>query len=98
MIFFSNSTSQCVNVFCFRLLLLLSVYFIIFFHRFFLGTAFDFCQNTGPFNVTGHPALSINAGFNDGLPVGMMIVGRKFDETTVLNVAYAYEKIRDAKE
>ncbi|XP_020628361.1 uncharacterized protein LOC110065551 isoform X2 [Orbicella faveolata] len=62
------------------------------------GTAFDFCQNTGPFNVTGHPALSINAGFNDGLPVGMMIVGRKFDEATVLNVAYAYEKIRDAKE
>ncbi|XP_078377394.1 urethanase-like [Oculina patagonica] len=59
------------------------------------GTAFDFCQNTGPFNVTGHPALSINAGFSDGLPVGMMIVGRKFDEATVLNVAYAYERIRD---
>nr|XP_058941034.1 amidase-like [Pocillopora verrucosa] len=61
------------------------------------GTAFDFCQNTGPFNVTGHPALSINAGFSDGLPVGMMIVGRKFDEATVLNVAYAYEKMRDSK-
>ena len=45
--------------------------------------------------MTGHPALSINAGFSDGLPVGMMIVGRKFDEATVLNVAYAYEKIRD---
>ena len=61
---------------------------------FFPGTAFDFCQNTGPFNVTGHPALSINAGFSDGLPVGMMIVGKKFDEPTVLNVAFAYEKIR----
>jgi len=72
--------------------------FQFFFHRLFPGTAFDFCQNTGPFNVTGHPALSINAGFCDGLPVGMMIVGRKFDEATVLNVAYAYEKIRDAKE
>ena len=48
-------------------------------------------------NVTGHPALSINAGFSDGLPVGMMIVGRKFDEVTVLNVAFAYEKIRDTK-
>ena len=55
-------------------------------------------RNTAPFNVTGHPALSINAGFSNGLPVGMMIVGRKFDEATVLNVAYAYEKIRDAKE
>ena len=48
-----------------------------------------------PFNVSGHPALTINAGFSDGLPVGMMIVGRKFDEATVLNVAYAYETIRD---
>ena len=54
--------------------------------------------NCPPFNVTGHPALSINAGFSDGLPVGVMIVGRKFDEATVLNVAYAYEKIRDAKD
>ena len=54
--------------------------------------------NTSPTNVTGHPALSINAGFIDGLPVGMMIVGKKFDEVTVLNVAFAYEKIRDAGE
>ena len=52
--------------------------------------------NTGAFNVTGHPALSINAGFSDGLPVGMMIVGRQFDDATVLNAAYAHEKIRDA--
>ena len=51
--------------------------------------------NTSPTNVTEHPALSINAGFSDGLPVGMMIVGRKLDEATILNVAHAYEKIRD---
>ena len=57
--------------------------------------AYDNSKNTAAFNVTGHPALSINAGFSEGLPVGMMIVGRKFDEATVLNVAYAYEKIRD---
>ena len=49
--------------------------------------------STSSFNVAGHPALTINAGFRDG----MMIVGRKFDEATVLNVAYAYEKIRDSK-
>jgi len=64
----------------------------------YLEKAFEMVVNCSPFNVTGHPALSINAGFSDGLPVGMMIVGRKFDEVTVLNVAYAYEKIRDAKE
>jgi len=64
----------------------------------YLVKAFESIPNTSPFDVTGHPALSINAGFSDGLPVGMMIVGRKFDEGTVLNVAYAYEKIRDVKE
>ncbi|XP_061179044.1 amidase-like [Saccostrea echinata] len=52
-------------------------------------------RNTAPFNATGHPALSINAGFSEGLPCGMMIVGKMFDETTVLQVARAYEKIRD---
>ncbi|XP_078377396.1 amidase-like isoform X2 [Oculina patagonica] len=62
----------------------------------YLERAFESVVNCSPTNVTGHPALSINAGFSDGLPVGMMIVGRKFDEATVLNVAYAYEKIRDA--
>ncbi|XP_067683833.1 amidase-like [Haliotis asinina] len=51
--------------------------------------------NTASFNSTGHPALSINAGFSEGLPVGMQIVGRHFDETTVLQVARSYEKIRD---
>ena len=61
----------------------------------YLGNAFDFCENTAPFNVTGHPALTINAGFSDGLPVGMMVVGRKFEEATVLNVAFAHERLRD---
>ena len=62
----------------------------------YLERAFESVVNCSPTTVTGHPALSINAGFSDGLPVGMMIVGGKFDEATVLNVAYAYEKIRDA--
>ncbi|CAH1265688.1 QRSL1 [Branchiostoma lanceolatum] len=64
----------------------------------------EFCQpgskvvaNTCPFNLTGHPAISINAGFSQGLPVGMMIVGRHFDDATVLKVAHAYEKIRDSR-
>ena len=51
--------------------------------------------NTVPYNVTGNPALTINTGFSDGLPVGMMMVGRKFDESSLLKVAYAYEKLRD---
>ena len=51
--------------------------------------------NTAVFNSTGHPVLSINAGFSQGLPVGMSIVGKFFDEATVLKVAYAFEKLRD---
>ncbi len=46
-------------------------------------------------DLTGHPALSINAGFLDNLPVGMMIVGKHFDDSTVLRVAKAFETIRD---
>ena len=62
----------------------------------YITSAFEMIPNTSPFNVSGHPAVTINAGFSAGLPVGMMIVGRRFDEATVLNVAYAWEKIRDA--
>ena len=51
--------------------------------------------NTSPFNSTGHPALSINAGYSEGLPVGMMIIGKHFDETSVLQTAYAFEKLGD---
>jgi aspartyl-tRNA(Asn)/glutamyl-tRNA(Gln) amidotransferase subunit A len=48
---------------------------------------------TTPFNVTGLPAISVPCGFTSaGLPVGLQIVGRPFDEATVLRVAHAYEQ------
>ena len=48
---------------------------------------------THPFNVTGHPAISICNGFsNDGLPLGLQIAGRYFDEARVLGAADAYER------
>ena len=48
---------------------------------------------TSPFNLAGVPALSINCGFtSDNLPVGLQLVGRPFDEPTVLRAAYAYEQ------
>ncbi|GAB3008142.1 amidase [Mycobacterium bourgelatii] len=49
--------------------------------------------NTAPLNVTGHPAISVPAGLVDGLPAGMMIVGKRFDDATVLNVAHAFESL-----
>ena len=48
---------------------------------------------TAPFNATGLPALSLPCGFTEaGLPVGLQIVGRPFDEVTVLRVGHAYEQ------
>jgi aspartyl-tRNA(Asn)/glutamyl-tRNA(Gln) amidotransferase subunit A len=48
---------------------------------------------TAPFNVTGLPAISVPAGFaRNGLPVGLQVAGKPFDEATVLRVAHAYEQ------
>jgi Asp-tRNA(Asn)/Glu-tRNA(Gln) amidotransferase A subunit family amidase len=43
-------------------------------------------------NLTGHPALALKAGFNDGAPVELMVTGRLYDEATVLRVALAFER------
>ena len=46
-----------------------------------------------PFNLTGAPALVVCNGYTaSGLPLGMQITGRPFDEATVLNTGHAYEK------
>jgi amidase len=47
--------------------------------------------NTAPFDVTGHPATSVPAGLAGGLPAGLMIVGRHFDDATCLRAARAFE-------
>jgi amidase len=52
-------------------------------------------RNTSPFNVTGHPAISIPCGMEDGRPIGMMLVGRHFDEATLYRAAAAFERSGD---
>jgi aspartyl-tRNA(Asn)/glutamyl-tRNA(Gln) amidotransferase subunit A len=48
---------------------------------------------TSPFNLANTPALSINCGFtSEGLPVGLQIAGRPFDETKLFQAAHAYEQ------
>jgi len=48
---------------------------------------------TYPFNITGQPAASVPCGWtDDGLPVGLQIVGRRFDDVTVLRAAFAFEQ------
>jgi len=44
-----------------------------------------------PANLSGLPALSVPCGFHAGLPLGLQIIGRPFDERTVLRVGHAYE-------
>ncbi len=50
----------------------------------------DVC--TLPINIAGLPAISIPAGFADGLPIGMQIIGKPFSEETILKIAYAYQQ------
>jgi aspartyl-tRNA(Asn)/glutamyl-tRNA(Gln) amidotransferase subunit A len=53
----------------------------------------DVC--TLPINIAGVPGISIPAGFSDGLPIGMQVIGKPFGEETILRVAYAYEQATD---
>jgi len=48
---------------------------------------------TAPFNITGQPAISLPCGFDpQGLPIGLQIIGRPWEEETVLRAAHAYEQ------
>jgi amidase len=49
--------------------------------------------NNCPFNVTGHPVMTVPCGLSAGLPVGMMLVGRRGEDATVLRAAHAFEQI-----
>jgi aspartyl-tRNA(Asn)/glutamyl-tRNA(Gln) amidotransferase subunit A len=51
---------------------------------------------TRPFNFSGHPACSVPCGFTQGgLPIGMQLVGRPFDEATVMRAGDAYQRLTD---
>jgi amidase len=58
----------------------------------YIARALEMIGNTAPLDVTGHPATSVPAGLVDGLPTGLMIVGRHFDDGTCLRVAHAFEQ------
>lgn len=59
----------------------------------FNAESLDLCLRTMPFNVTGHPAVSLPAGATaDGLPLGLELIGAKWREGDLYSVAERYEK------
>ncbi len=61
----------------------------------YITLALNMQHNTCPIDVSGHPAFTVPCGKVDGLPIGMMLVGRHFDEATLISAAQAFEKSGD---
>jgi amidase len=59
----------------------------------YITRALEMIVNTAPIDVSGHPATTVPAGLVDGLPAGLMIIGKRFDDATCLRVAHAYERL-----
>ena len=61
-----------------------------------VGITAALTQYTRPYNITGFPAISVPCGFSEeGLPIGLQLAGRPFDELTVLRAAHAYEQVTE---
>src|SRR5216117_2829938 len=57
----------------------------------YVARALEMISNTCPFDVTGHPATTVPAGMSAGLPVGIMLIGRHWEDGTVLRAADAFQ-------
>ncbi len=61
-----------------------------------VGTTGALTQYTRPYNISGTPAISVPCGFSEaGMPIGLQLAGKPFDELTVLRAAHAYEQTTD---
>ena len=56
------------------------------------AAAWEMLANTCGVNLTGHPAMSLPCGLEDGRPIGLMLVGRKWEEATIYRIAYSFEQ------
>src|SRR5690242_13858608 len=64
----------------------------------YVARALEMITNTAPFDLTHHPSMSLPCGMIDGLPAGLMLTGRHFDEPTIYRAAEAFEQSGDWKE
>jgi amidase len=61
----------------------------------YIQRAFEMVANTAPFDASGHPAMSLPCGMSDGLPIGLMLIGKWYDEPTIYRAAAAFEGAGD---
>jgi amidase len=59
--------------------------------------ALEMIGKTVPFDITHHPAMKVPCGMINGLPVGLMLIGKHFDEPTIYRAAYTFEQAGDWK-
>ncbi len=61
----------------------------------YVDTALNMLANTCPFDCTGHPAITIPCGKADDSPIGMMLIGKRYDDAAVIRAAAAFEGLGD---
>ena len=64
----------------------------------YVQRALEMLANTAPFDITHHPAMSLPCGMRDGLPVGLMLISKHWDEPTIYRAAHAFEQSEDWRE
>ena len=57
--------------------------------------AFEILPNTAPFDVTGHPSMTVPCGLSEGLPIGLMLTAKHWRESTIYQAAHAFEQVDD---
>ena len=59
--------------------------------------ALEIIGNTAPFDITHRPAMTVPCDMINGLPVGLMLIGKHCDKPTIYHAAYAFEQAGDEK-
>ena len=63
-----------------------------------IARGLEMITNTSPFDVTGHPSMSVPCGMGDGRPIGLMLTAKHYDEATIYQAAHAFEQAGDWRE
>ena len=59
----------------------------------YVEVALNMLANTCPFDASGHPAMTVPCGKADDSPIGMMLIGKRYDDATVIQAAAAFETL-----